>query len=78
MRKQNMFLAVVRYYFRKIKVWFIEPKVQRDERGNYYTSKNLHYVLYWRAYQDWQKKRAERRQANVGTELFEQCTNIKK
>ena len=70
--------AALKYHCRKFLSMFREREMQRDERGNYYTDGNYHRVLYWRAYQNWQMKRFERRQCNVGTDLFEKLTNIKK
>lgn len=74
----QILLAALKYHCRRILSVFREPEIKRDERGNCYTDGNYQRVLYWRAYQNWQVKRCERRQCNVGTEIFENETNIKR
>lgn len=78
MKDLQILWAACKYHWRRFAKGFKENQVKYDERGNCYTDGNYHRVLYWRAYQNWQVKRCERRQCNVGTEIFEKDTNIKK
>ena len=78
MKDLQILLAALKYHLRRLIKLFKSQDLIMDERGNYYTDGNYHSVLYWRAYQNWQMKRFERGQVNVGTDLFEKLTNIKK
>lgn len=71
--------AACKYHWRRFKSWFKEPEWKHDEQSNYYKEgdkKDMQRVLYYRAYHSWQKKRFDRGQCNVGTDLFEADTNI--
>lgn len=77
MKDLQILWAACKYHWRRLKNWFKESELKRDEQGNYYTDGEYQRILYWRAYQSWQKKRFDRRQCNIGTDLFEADTNIK-
>jgi hypothetical protein len=78
MKDLQILLAALKYHLRRFIKLFKSQDLIMDERGNYYIDGNYHRILYWRAYQNWQMKRFERGQVNVGTDLFEKLTNIKK
>ena len=68
--------AAVKYHFRRFKKMFKEQEFLNDGNGNYYYDGEYQSVLYRRAYRSWQTKRYNRNQCNIGTDLFEQDTNI--
>ena len=81
MKDLQILWAAFKYHWRRFTSIFKEDVILQDDKGNYYRSgckTSMQRVLYWRAYQEWQKKRFERRQLNVGEDLFESDTHIKK
>lgn len=79
MKDLQILWAAFKYHLRRFKNWFKEPEWKHDEQSNYYIEgdkKDMQRVLYYRAYHSWQKKRFDRGQCNVCTDLFEADTNI--
>jgi hypothetical protein len=68
--------SACKYHWRRFKKLFKDRELLHDDRNNYYYDGDYQRVLYWRAYHRWQKKRFDRGQCNIGTDLFEQDTNI--
>lgn len=76
MKDLQILWAACKYHWRRLKNTFKEESLMQDEQGNYYTEGRYQRVLYLRAYQSWQKKRFDRGQVNIDTDLFEEDTNI--
>lgn len=76
MKDLQILWAACKYHWRKFTKLFKGQKLLCDDQGNYYREGNYQRVLYWRAYHSWQKKRFDRGQCNIGTDLFEADTNI--
>lgn len=76
MKDLQILWSAFKYHWRRFTKRFKTEEYLIDDEGNYYYAGNLQRVLYWRAYHRWQKKRFDRRQCNIGTDLFEKDTNI--
>jgi hypothetical protein len=76
MKDLQILWSAFKYHLRRFTKRFKAEEYLIDDEGNCYYASNLQRVLYWRAYHRWQKKRFDRGQCNIGTDLFEQDTNI--
>lgn len=76
MKDIQILWAACKYHWRRFTNLFKERKFLNDGHGHYYYEGDYQHVLYRRAYQSWQNKRYDRGQCNIGTDLFEQDTNI--
>lgn len=76
MKDLQIMWASCKYHWCKFKKLFKERELLNDGHGNYYYDGEYQRVLYRRAYLSWQTKRFDRRQCNIGTDLFEADTNI--
>ena len=77
MKDLQILWAACKYHWRRFKMLCKDREFLHDDRNNYYYEGDYQHVLYRRAYQSWQKKRYDRNQCNIGTDLFEADTNIK-
>ena len=66
MKQLQILWASFKYHVRKIKEFFVEPELTKND---------IQRKLYWFAYRRWQEKRCDRRMCNIGTDLFEEDTN---